>query len=138
MLTGKIRIGTKRAKCWSVLAVGPQDPEGNYSLGMLCAQLNDNDRAYEYFQRALNVRPEYLGALSNLGVLYLRTGRHHEAVASFEQIIRVPAFEQSYMNLARIYAIEGSTDKAAGVLLELLKQHPDYPPVRQALDQWQR
>jgi tetratricopeptide repeat protein len=42
------------------------------------------------------------------------------------------------MNLARIYAIEGSTDKAAGVLLELLKQHPDYPPVRQALDQWQR
>jgi TolA-binding protein len=49
-----------------------------------------------------------------------------------------PAFEQSYMNLARVYAIEGSTDKARGVLLELLKQHPDYPPAREALEQLQR
>jgi tetratricopeptide (TPR) repeat protein len=72
-------------------------------------------------------------------VLYLRTGRRDEAVASFEQCIRVaPAFEQSYMNLARVYAIEGSTEKARGVLQELLKQHPDYPPARQALDQLQR
>jgi TolA-binding protein len=42
------------------------------------------------------------------------------------------------MNLARVYAIEGATDKARGVLQELLKQHPDYPPARQALDQLQR
>ena len=42
------------------------------------------------------------------------------------------------MNLARVYAIEGSTDKARGVLQELLKQHPDYAPARDAIDQLQR
>lgn len=121
------------------VTVGPQDAEANYSLGMVYAQRNDNDRAYDYLQRALKVRPEYPEALSNLGVLYLRTGRRDLAVASFEECIRfAPAFEQSYMNLARVYAIEGAADKARGVLLELLKQHPNYSPARDALDQLQR
>ena len=80
---------------------------------MVFAQLNDNDRAYEYLQRALKFRPGYPEALNNLGVLYLRTGRRDEAVASFEECIRVaPAFDQSYLNLARVYALEGTPDKA--------------------------
>ena len=54
----------------------------------------------------------------------------------FEECIRVaPRFDQSYLNLARVYAIEGDTDKARGVLLELLKQHPDHAQARQALEQ---
>ena len=121
------------------VAVGPQDAEANYSLGMVYAQVNDNDRAYDHLQRALKSRPDYPEALSNLGVLYLRTGRRDDAVASFEQCIRVaPDFVQSYMNLARVYAIEGAADKARGVLLNLLKQHPDYQPAREALNQLQR
>ena len=64
-----------------------------------------NDQAYEYLRRALQARPGYPEALNNLGVLYLRTGRRDEAVASFEECIRVaPAFDQSYLNLARVYA----------------------------------
>lgn len=106
--------------------VGPQDAEANYSLGMVYAQVNNVDRAYEYLQRALQIRPEYAEALNNLGILYLRTQRRDEAVAQFEQCIRVaPGFDQSYLNLARVYAIEGSDEKARSVLLELLKQHPD-------------
>ena len=55
---------------------------------MVFAQLNDNDQAYEYLRRALQARPGYPEALNNLGVLYLRTGRRDEAVASFEECIR--------------------------------------------------
>ena len=32
------------------VAVGPQDPEANYSLGMVFAQLDDSDRAYDYLR----------------------------------------------------------------------------------------
>ena len=68
---------------------------------MVFAQLDDNDRAYEYLQRALKVRPAYPEALNNLGVLYLRTRRRDEAVASFEKCIRVaPAFDQSLSELS--------------------------------------
>ena len=120
------------------LEVAPQDPEANYSLGMVFAQTGDNSNAYEYLQRALKARPIYPEALNNLGVLYLVTQRRDQAVDSFEQCIRVaPAFDQSYLNLARVYALEGARDKARSVLLDLLKQHPDHAQAKQALEQLQ-
>ena len=73
-----------------------------------------------------------------LGVLYLRTGRRDEAVASFEECIRVaPAFDQSYLNLARVYALEGTLDKARSVVLDLLKQRPGHVHAQKALEQLQ-
>ena len=57
-------------------------------------------------------------------------------MASFEECIRVaPAFDQSYMNLARVYALEGAPDKARSLLLALLKQHPGDVAAQQALQQ---
>jgi tetratricopeptide (TPR) repeat protein len=120
------------------LELAPQDAEANYSLGMVFAQIEDNAKAYEYLQRALKARPIYPEALNNLGVLYLVTERRDQAVESFEQCIRVaPAFDQAYLNLARVYALEGARDKARSVLLDLLKQHPDHPQAKQALEQLQ-
>jgi Flp pilus assembly protein TadD len=74
--------------------------------------------------------------LNNLGVLYLRTRRRDEAVASFEECIRVaPGFDQAYLNLARVYSLEGAPDKAGAVLLELLKQHPDHAQGQKMLEE---
>jgi len=53
--------------------------------------------------------------------------RPEEGKRSFEESIRVaPTYDQAYLNLARVYAIEGTGKKAKAVLLELLKQHPDH------------
>jgi tetratricopeptide (TPR) repeat protein len=69
-------------------------------------------------------------------VLFLVTQRRNDAVASFEQCIRVaPAFDQAYLNLARVYALEGARDKARGVILDLLKQNPDHAQGKQMLEQ---
>ena len=46
-----------------------------------------------------------------------------------------PSFDQSYLNLARVYSIEGAPDKARAVLLELLKQHPDHASAQKMLEQ---
>jgi tetratricopeptide (TPR) repeat protein len=120
------------------LEVAPQDPEANYSLGMVFAQTDDTAKAYEYLQRALKGRPDYPEALNNLGVLYLVTLRRDQAVESFEQCIRVaPGFDQAYLNLARVYALEGARDKARGVLIDLLKQHPDHQQAKQMLERLQ-
>ena len=105
---------------------------------MVYAQTNDTVNAYEHLQRALKSRPNYPEALNNLGILYLVTQRRDDAVASFEQCIRAaPAFDQGYLNLARVYALEGARDKARGVLLDLLKQHPDHAQAKQMLEQLQ-
>jgi Flp pilus assembly protein TadD len=103
---------------------------------MVFAQMDDNDHAYDYLQRALKLRPVYPEALNNLGVLYLRTRRRDEAVASFEECIRLaPQFDQSYLNLARVYALEGAPEKARNVLLELVKQRPDDASAQKMLEQ---
>jgi Flp pilus assembly protein TadD len=105
---------------------------------MVFAQTDDNAKAYEYLQRALKARPAYPEALNNLGVLYLVTQRRDQAVASFEECIRVASgFDQAYLNLARVYALDGARDKARGVLLDLLKQHPDDEQAKRMLQQLQ-
>ena len=120
------------------LEIAPQDPEANYSLGMVFAQTDDTAKAEEYLQRALQARPAYPEALNNLGILFLRTERRDQAVDSFEHCIRIaPAFDQAYLNLARVYAVEGAHDKARGILLDMLKQHPDHPQAKQMLEQLQ-
>ena len=82
--------GMMRAKFWNARwRLRREDPEANYSLGMVFAQADDTAKAYEYLQRALKARPVYPEALNNLGVLYLVTQRRDQAVASFEQCIRV-------------------------------------------------
>jgi Flp pilus assembly protein TadD len=103
---------------------------------MVFAQENDNDSAYRYLQKALQVRPTYPEALNNLAILYLRTRQRDEAVAKFEECMRVaPAFDQAYLNLARVYSIEGNPEKARTVLLALLAQHPGHAQAQQALAQ---
>jgi thioredoxin-like negative regulator of GroEL len=46
-------------------------------------------------------------------------------------------FDQAYLNLARVYALDGARDKARGVLLDLLKQHPDDEQAKRMLQQLQ-
>ncbi|HEY7098633.1 MAG TPA: FG-GAP-like repeat-containing protein [Terriglobales bacterium] len=118
------------------VAAHPQDAEANYSLAMVFAQSDDSEHAYEYLQKALKYRPDYPEALNNLGVLYLRTRRRDEAVHTFEECIRVaPDFDQAYLNLAQVYAIEGATEKARAILLDLLKHRPGNAAAERALTQ---
>jgi Flp pilus assembly protein TadD len=103
---------------------------------MVFAQADDTARAYDHLQKALSSRPDYPEALNNLGILYLRTQRRDEAVSSFEKCIRVaPAFDQAYLNLARVYALENAPDKARAILLDLLKQRPDHAQAKNMLAQ---
>jgi Flp pilus assembly protein TadD len=103
---------------------------------MVYAQLNDTSHAYEYLQKALASRPAYPEALNNLGILYLRTEQRDKAVATFEECMRVaPDFNQAYLNLARVYAVEGAPDGARKILLQLLARHPDDAQAKAALAQ---
>jgi len=108
-------------------------------MGMLFAQKNDLGRAEEYLEKSVRLRPDYPDALNNLGVLLVREGRPQEALAKFEECIRVaPNFDQGYLNLARIYVILGEKEKASGVLRQLLDLQPQHKAAQQALDQLQR
>ena len=82
----------------------------------------------------MQFRPDYPAALNNLGVLYVRTGRPDEAIGTLGKCMRLaPEFDQCYLNLARIYSVEGNAAAARGVLLQLLKQQPGHAQAQKAL-----
>jgi Flp pilus assembly protein TadD len=84
----------------------------------------------------LSLRPAYPEALNNLGILYLRTRRTEQAKQSFADSIRLaPAYDQAYLNLARVFSIEGDREKARAVLLKLLEQHPGHTQAQEELKQ---
>jgi Flp pilus assembly protein TadD len=46
----------------------------------------------------------------------------------------VPSFDQSYLNLARLYALRNDKEKAKEVLQDLLRIQPQNTSARQALE----
>jgi Tfp pilus assembly protein PilF len=74
--------------------------------------------------------------LNNLGILYLRTHRRDDAVASFEQAVQAsPDFDQPYLNLARVHLIERDKDAARVILQKLLIQKPNHAAALQMLSE---
>lgn len=117
------------------LQLQPDDSEINYSIGMLYAQQGEVQPASNYLRRAIDLKPDNAEALNNLGILFVRQHDYPKAKEQFENCIqRVPNFDQSYLNLARVYAILGDKLNAAAVLNALLRQQPQSIEARRALE----
>jgi FimV-like protein len=101
---------------------------------MLYARSSQNDKARQYLETAINLRPDYADALNNLGVIFVQQQRYPEAEEKFKACIRIaPNFDQSYLNLARLYLVEKDNDKARAVLQELLRNQPQHRMAQQML-----
>jgi Tfp pilus assembly protein PilF len=91
--------------------------------------------ALQYLERAVSLRPDYADALNNLGVFFVREERYPEAETKFKACIRAaPAFDQAYLNLARLYVILKEKDKAREVLQALLQRQPQHKMAQEALE----
>ncbi|WP_026449926.1 tetratricopeptide repeat protein [Aequorivita capsosiphonis] len=54
-----------------IVASDPENPEIYFNLGVGSADIGDKEKAIEYYKKALELRPDYNGALINLAVLKL-------------------------------------------------------------------
>jgi Flp pilus assembly protein TadD len=91
--------------------------------------------ASSYLQRAIELRTDYPEALNNLGVLFVHEQEYVKAEEQFKTCIRiVPSFDQSYLNLARLYALQNDREKAKEVLQDLLRIQPQNSNAKEALE----
>jgi Tfp pilus assembly protein PilF len=68
----------------------------------------------------------------------VRSEDYPKAEEQFKTCIRVaPSFDQSYLNLARLYAMQKDKDKAKDVLQQLLRLQPQNPAATQAMQMLQ-
>lgn len=67
--------------------VYPDQPLPLNITGAIEAIRENHEKAVEYYQRALAIDPNFLGALNNLGVAFERLGRHDQAIDCFRKVI---------------------------------------------------
>ena len=60
------------------------------------AYLNDTFTAMDAYKRATELAPENSEALNMLGSLYMRTGRHEEAIKVFESMLQIADTDETY------------------------------------------
>lgn len=90
--------------------------------------------ALHHNEEALKINPHYTEALNNLGTVYGRLGRYHEAIATFERILqRSPGDIITRYNLALTHYFVGEKDQAIQEWQTILRDDPHYEDARQSL-----
>lgn len=86
-----------------------------------CMLLGDYERAEQYLNEALRLRPEYARARANLGVVLARTGRLDEA---FESFSRVVSRDAAWFNIGALCVADEHLDLARTAFERGLKENP--------------
>ncbi len=82
-------------------------------------------KALLFYNKALEVSPNYVPALNNIGVMYSRQGLHQKAQVAFERAFKQSKFSKTpRYNLARIYLTFGLADQALPLFQGLLNSSP--------------
>lgn len=67
---------------------GPRDALIHFMRGNAYRGLEDYDRAFEDYERVLQIEPRYVGALVNRGHVFSMRGDYQRALADYEQALR--------------------------------------------------
>jgi tetratricopeptide (TPR) repeat protein len=80
-------------------------------------------KALLFYNKALEVKPNYVPALNNIGVMYSRQGMDQKALIAFEKANKESRFSKTpRFNLARLYLVYGLVDLALPLFQGLLSE----------------
>jgi tetratricopeptide (TPR) repeat protein len=99
----------------------PNDADNHYWVGELyLVGFNQSEKAIPEFRESLRLRPNDARTLGELGAAHGRLTQHREAVAAFQQAIRIkPQLVDAYRGLALTYVDMGKDDEAHKVAQSL-------------------
>jgi tetratricopeptide (TPR) repeat protein len=95
----------------------------------------NNEKAIEYFQKALELVPDNVGIRMKLADLYLKSGKYPEAITSYEKVLQQKSdFLPAMNNLAFLYTEEvENLDRALELANTVYRKLPDNPDVADTL-----
>jgi len=96
------------------------------NLGVALVQKGQVDEAIVYYQKALEIKPDYAEAHSNLGTALLQKGQVDEAIAHCEKALEIePDFADAHGNLGNALLQKGQVDGAIAQYQKALEIKPD-------------
>ena len=103
-------------------------PNAWNNLGILAARAGHTDEGIRDFQRALEIDPDHLIALQNLGNAYRQAKRWEDAKSVLRRALRInPDSPEANYGLGMVFAQLDDTDKAYEYLQKALASRPAYP-----------
>ncbi len=89
------------------------DPRYFYNIAIVAAQKSNYEQAVGHFNRALELRPEYINALIGLGACYQALGNNKAAITQYKKVLVLnPESGGTNNNLAIIYTDRGDFNLA--------------------------
>lgn len=121
----------------SVLRANPREYRALNLLGMIRAQQQRNAEAEKIFKKVIQQKPDFAGAHVNLGLLYLQMSQLDDAVAQFQEALRLePGRDDALGALLNTWRVQaradvqaGEGEKALALLIQARKASPKDPDV---------
>jgi tetratricopeptide (TPR) repeat protein len=86
------------------LKIYDKDPEIYFNIGITYADLGNREKAEEYYNKCLALRPSYGGARNNLGVYYFNDKNYEKALECFKGVVKYDsAYADAYSNIGACY-----------------------------------
>jgi tetratricopeptide (TPR) repeat protein/peroxiredoxin len=103
-------------------------PSAWNNLGLLAIREGRAEEAIQHFQKALQLSPDYLIALENLGNAYRQLKQWEDARKTLEHAVAVgPQDPEANYSLGMVFAQLNDVDRTSDYLRRALKLRPDYP-----------
>lgn len=85
------------------------DPEHYFSLGNLLVEQQKYADALLQFQKSVELKPDYIGALINAGNCYYMLQDYDQAIITFQKVLTItPDNQAAHRNLSHLYGLKGN------------------------------
>jgi superkiller protein 3 len=108
----------------TVLKLDPKNADANLLLGLTLANTGDLDRAAQYSQAAVELKPGYSG-YHNLGLIYANQGKYDLAVSAYENAVKLNLKSyQAWHLLGLVYSAALKFEKAIEAYNKAIELNP--------------
>jgi tetratricopeptide (TPR) repeat protein len=95
------------------------------NMATILYDYNDYKNSIKFFKKALEIKPNYLSALQNITLLYVRTGRFSEALESADRLLLERKISSSFLQTKGFVLLTaGRFDEAISILKTALDINP--------------
>jgi tetratricopeptide (TPR) repeat protein len=105
----------------------PLKAEDYYVRGLNFYYKGDYNLALKSFEKAIELKPDYVEAWNSKGVALSRLGKHYEAILSFEMALRIRSdFYKAYYNKGTTLAKIGRHEEAIKCFHKAIELNPNH------------
>jgi Flp pilus assembly protein TadD len=110
--------------CKLCLDFNERNAECLNNYGLVWYRRSDDDKAREYFRRAIRVNNDHAQARSNMGTIEFEAGDYAAAIPFYESSLEIdPHFKPARVNLARAHMRIGIRDKSKEHLVKAADEY---------------